>query len=233
MKSISTLGIYPIRGVVQCCHLLVDANRKAVLIDTGLVGEFYLLRRLLRRLDLKPQNVQAILLTHGHLDHTGNLAAIKEWTGAPLYAHPAEQQHIDGTYPYNGAARCCGWMESIGRTVLRYRPATIDHELQDGEVLPFWSGLQVVHLPGHTTGHCGFYSAPHDLLFSGDLFASYFFSVHPPPPILNSEPERLPQSFERVAKLNPRWIMPNHYDRADPELHQRRFRSHILPQLIL
>ncbi|PAW75977.1 MAG: hypothetical protein B9S32_16835 [Verrucomicrobia bacterium Tous-C9LFEB] len=223
MSPLPTIGLYPIRGVIQCCHLLVDANRQAVLIDTGLIGEFYLLRRLLRRLDLKPEAIQAILLTHGHLDHTSNLAAIREWTGAPLYAHPDEQRHIDGTYPYQGAARWCGRMESIGRTILRYRSVPIDHAIQDGVSLPFWGGLQVIHLPGHTAGHCGFYSASHDLLFSGDLFASYFFSVHPPPPILNSESERLLQSFARVAKLNPRWILPNHYDWPNPELHRRRF----------
>ena len=219
-------GLYPIRGVIQCCHLLVDDERNAVLIDTGLVGEFFLLRRLLRKLELKPSDIKAILLTHGHLDHTGNLAVIRDWTGAPVYAHPAEQEHIRGTYPYQGTARWCGRMEAIGRTILRYRPAAIDHPLSDGEQLPFWGGLQVLHLPGHTAGHCGFYSARHDLLFSGDLFASYFYSVHAPPPILNSQPERLPASFARVAELNPRFLLPNHYDYADPQLHRQRFQKH-------
>ena len=33
--------------------------------------------------------------------------------------------------------------------------------------------LRVIHLPGHTQGHCGFYSQRFSLLFTGDLFASY------------------------------------------------------------
>ena len=57
------------------------------------------------------------------------------------------------------------------------QPAIIDVPIADGDELPFWGGLRVVHLPGHTLGHCGFYSKAHDLLFSGDLFASYFFNV--------------------------------------------------------
>lgn len=218
-------GLYPIRGLLQLCHLLVDDDRNAVLIDTGLIGEFFLLRRLLRRLELRPTDIKAILLTHGHLDHTGNLAAIREWTGASVYAHPAEQEHIDGIYPYRGAARWCGRLEAVGRRLLNYRPAAIDHALVDGEMLPFWGGLQVIHLPGHTAGHCGFYSARHNLLFSGDLFASYFFSVHAPPAILNSCPELLPASFKRVAEINPRFILPNHYDFVDPSLHRKRFRK--------
>ena len=181
-------GIHTIRGVMGVCHLLTDRD-SAILLDTGLVGEPWLIRRRLKALGFKPDDVKAILLTHGHLDHAGNLAWAKQWTGAPIYAHPLEQAHIDGTYPYGGASIWCGRLERAGRAVLRVgRPATIDMTLADGDELPFWGGLRVVHLPGHTLGHCGFYSRRHDLLFSGDMFASYFFNVHLPVPILNSAP---------------------------------------------
>jgi glyoxylase-like metal-dependent hydrolase (beta-lactamase superfamily II) len=215
-------GLYPIRGVMSVCHLLVDGDG-ACLIDTGLVGEFRRVRRLLRRLRLEPGAVRAILLTHGHLDHTGNLAAFKQWTGARIYAHPAESRHVAGTYPYSGSARWCGRLEAAGRSILRYRSAPIDEHLSEGELLPFWGGLRVLHLPGHTAGHCGFYSEAHDLLFAGDLFASYWFNVHLPPPILNSVPELIPASLRRVEDLNPRRILPNHYDWPRGELHKRRF----------
>lgn len=217
-------GIQTIRGVMGVCHLLIDADGDAVLLDTGLVGEPTQIRVRLRQRGLGPQNVKAILLTHGHIDHVGNLAWAKEWTGAPIYAHPLEQAHIDGTYPYVGINRWCGRLERLGRAVLRVgRPAQIDVLLADGDHLPFWGGLRVVHLPGHTEGHCGFYSAQHDLLFSGDLFASYFFRVVTPPAILNSCPELIPASLEKARQLNPRFMVPQHYDILDGELHRRRF----------
>jgi glyoxylase-like metal-dependent hydrolase (beta-lactamase superfamily II) len=205
-----------------CCHLLEDGDA-SVMIDTGMVGEPFFLRRLVRRLGLKPDSIKAILLTHGHLDHAGNLAWLKAWTGAKIFAHPAEQLHVNGTYPYQGITRWCGRLEAAGRLVFRYRAATIDEFLTDGQELPFWGGLRVIHLPGHTKGHCGFYSAKHDLLFSGDLFASYFFNVHRPPAILNSVPESFPASVEKVRRLNPRWIVPSHYDFLDGGLHRKRF----------
>lgn len=217
-------GIYGIRGVMSVCHLLVE-DGEACLIDTGLVGEPALLRRLMRRLGLAPGDLKAILLTHGHLDHAGNLAEIKAWSGARVYGHATEQRHVDGDYPYEGIARWCGRLEAAGRWAFRYRSALIDEHFADGDVLPFWGGLEVVHLPGHTEGHCGFYSARHDLLFSGDLFASYFFGPHLPPPILNSRPELIPGSFEKVARLDPARIVPNHYDVLDGELHRRRFHA--------
>src|SRR6185369_2644018 len=110
-----------------------------------------------------------------------------------------------------------------GRALTNYRPVMIDQSIADGQELPFWGGLRAVHLPGHTLGHCGFYSARHEVLFSGDLFASYFFNVHKPPAILNSVPEHFPASIEKVRRLNPRWIVPCHFDVLDGGVHRRRF----------
>lgn len=205
-----------------CCHLLYDGDN-TVLLDTGLFGETIYIRWLFRRLRLKPQSLKAIILTHGHLDHAGNLARLRDWTGAKIFAHPLEQAHIDGKYPYQGVNRWCGRLEAIGRKALRYRSAKIDEFLSDGQHLPFWGGLEVIHLPGHTLGHCGFYSAKHNLLFSGDMMASYFFNVHKPWPILNSAPELLSSSAERIRRLKPRLILPLHFDVLDGELHRKRF----------
>lgn len=216
-------GIFTIRGVMGVCHLLVDKRDEAVLLDTGMIGEPTQLRWLLRRLGLRADSIKAILLTHGHLDHGGNLAWMQRFTGAPVYGHAAEQVHLDGAYPYTGRAVWCGRLERIGYQVLNYRPGRITHFIADGDELPFWGGLRVVHLPGHTEGHCGFYSARHDLLFSGDLFASYFFNVHFPPAILNARPELIVGSVRKTLALNPRLIVPQHYDLLDGELHRRRF----------
>ena len=172
-------NLHAIRGIMGCCFLLADGGN-SVMIDTGLFGEPVFIRRLVRKLGLTPRSIRTILLTHGHLDHAGNLAWLKCWTGAKVFAHPAEQRHIDGTYPYQGVNRWCGRLEAAGRKVFNYQPAKIDEFLADGQQLPFWSGLQVVHLPGHTAGHCGFFSKKFNLLFSGDMFASYFFNTHRP-----------------------------------------------------
>jgi glyoxylase-like metal-dependent hydrolase (beta-lactamase superfamily II) len=216
-----------IRGVMGVCHLLVEPDRRgAVLLDTGLVGEPWFIRRALAKCGLGLHDVSGILLTHGHLDHAGNLAWVKRATDAPIYAHAAEQAHINGTYPYAGVNRWCGRLERAGRAVLGVgAPATIDVAIAEGDELPFWGGLRVVHLPGHTLGHCGFYSARHDVLFSGDLFASYFFKVHLPPPILNSAPELIPGSLEKARALGARFIVPQHYDVLDGALHRRRFEA--------
>lgn len=216
-------GLHALGTPLVRCHLLVK-GRDAVLIDTGLWGIPHAVRRLMGQLGLGPENLRAVLLTHGHLDHTGGLAALKRWSGAPVYAHPLEQPHIDGVYPYSGEARFCGWLEAAGRVVFHYQPVKIDRPLADGDVLPLWGGLRVLHLPGHTAGHCGFFSEHHGLFFCGDLFASYAPKPRFPPNVLNVDPAQIRRSAERALRTLGRFgIIPNHYDVAEPQLHWRRF----------
>jgi glyoxylase-like metal-dependent hydrolase (beta-lactamase superfamily II) len=215
-------GLYKVRGIMSVPHVLVDADG-AVLLDTGFPGDHRNIRRTLARLGLGPGDVRAILLTHGHIDHAGSAAALKRWCGAPIYAHPLEQAHLDGVFPYRGWARVCGVLEAAARAVTRYRPVKIDVLLTEGDVLPFWSGLRVVHLPGHTVGHCGFYSAKHDLLFSGDLWVRLMMRTQVSPRIFTDAPESVWPSMFKARALGARWMVPGHYDLPNATRLRQRF----------
>jgi glyoxylase-like metal-dependent hydrolase (beta-lactamase superfamily II) len=216
--------IVPLRGFMGLCHLLIEENNKgAVLIDTGLFGEAWMLKLALNKRGLSPKDIKAVLMTHGHLDHSGNLSYLKKLTGAKIYAHPLEQDIINGCFDYQGINTWCGRLESLGRKVLRVgKPVAIDEHLEDGQLLPFFGGLRVVHLPGHTLGHCGFFSDKQKLLFSGDLFSSYTMFSHLPPPILNTAPELMLHSLEKAWNLEPEFVIPQHYDFFTPTKHKDR-----------
>ncbi|HEX2099831.1 MAG TPA: MBL fold metallo-hydrolase, partial [Candidatus Synoicihabitans sp.] len=114
-------------------------------------------------------------------------------------------------------------LEAVGRVIGRYRPVKIDVELRDGDELPFWGGLRVVHLPGHTLGHCGFYSARHDLLFSGDLWARVMLRTQLSPRIFSDAPELRLKSLREARAIGARWMVPGHYDISDAARLRRRF----------
>jgi glyoxylase-like metal-dependent hydrolase (beta-lactamase superfamily II) len=219
--------IVPIRGFMGFCHLLIEEDKKsAVLLDTGLFGELWVIQLALKKHKLALTDIKAILLTHGHLDHSGNLHKLKSLTGAPIYAHPLEQEIINGTFPYQNINKWCGRLENLGRRLLNIgKPIKIDIPLENGTNLPYFDGLEVVHLPGHTLGHCGFHSRKHNLLFCGDLFASYTLFSHLPPPILNTQPNTILNSMQKAWDLECDFILPQHYDLFNPTLHKHRFES--------
>lgn len=204
-------GVFMVRGIMSVPHVLVDGTG-AVLLDTGFPGDVSRIKRVLGEAGVGRHDIRAILLTHGHIDHAGNAAELARWTGAPVYCHPLDQRHVDGIYPYSGLARVTGLLEAAGRAVTRYRPPRVDEPLADGQELPFWGGLRVVHLPGHTDGHCGFYSARHGLLFSGDLWVRFFMRTQTSPRVFSDDVRQVPGSMRKARSFGARWIIPGHYD---------------------
>lgn len=188
-------------------HLLLDDDG-CTLIDTGLIGAPAAVAAAMRARGLPASALHTILLTHGHLDHARGAAPLQAWSGARLLVHPAERPHLDGRYPYRGINRLCDWLEIAGRVALGYRRPRIDGELADGQRLA--CGLEVLHLPGHSDGHCGFYCPRRDLLFAADLFAFSLGRPHLPPAFLNSCPQRFPESLARVDALAPARMAPAH-----------------------
>jgi glyoxylase-like metal-dependent hydrolase (beta-lactamase superfamily II) len=192
------------------------------LIDGGFIGGRKLLRRALMNRGWDTEHIVGIIVTHGHLDHILNIGRIAEETGAWIAAPRLDAQHYKGCPSYQGVAKITGFLEGIGRPLFGFRKFAPTRLLDDGDFLDIWHGLTVIHLPGHTAGHSGFYCERHKLLFCSDLFASYEHLSHLPPPIFNSSGADIPKSVSTALKLDLVGVLPNHCDRALPEVHLER-----------
>ena len=150
-----------------------------VLIDAGLrrspgriVSALGAIRRSLRE-------VCAIVVTHGHGDHVGGLAEVKRLSGAEVWMHAADAALLRegaGGREWEAGPGALRWALAktmAARAAPRVEPVAVEHEVDDGEVLPF-AGLTALHTPGHTAGHLC-YLLPRDggVLFVGDA-ATHF-----------------------------------------------------------
>lgn len=195
------------------------------LIDCGFIGGRWLLRRELKKRGWDSERIIGIIVTHGHLDHILNVGRIAEETEAWIAAPRLDASHYSGRPSYRGLSRVTGFLEAIGRPLLGFREFTPTRLLDHGDKLDIWHGLEVIHLPGHTAGHSGFYCERLRLLFCGDLFASYGHLSHLPPCIFSSEGHEMPRSVAKALELDLAGVLPNHCDGSTPDVHHARLVS--------
>jgi hydroxyacylglutathione hydrolase len=153
------IRIIPVTPLEQNCSLIWDTTTKhAAFIDPG--GDIDTLTGALDHFGL---TLKYVWLTHGHLDHAGAAAELRERTGAPVVG-----PHKDDQF----------WLDQIESSAAKYgfdglKNVTPDQYLQDGDTLEL-EGVKfdVSHTPGHTPGHVVIHNRDAKIAFVGDvLFA--------------------------------------------------------------
>jgi len=138
------------------CYLVSDEQtRRAVLIDPGAEGE-----RLVAAVHAAGVELNAIWLTHAHVDHVGGIAAVKRALDVPVLMHPA------GAPLYEGAVE-----HALFFGIPIEEPPPVDAPLAEGQILDVGTlAFEVMEAPGHAPGHVVIHG--HGVAFVGDcLFA--------------------------------------------------------------
>lgn len=171
-------------------YLLLGEGKRGVVIDPG--DEAGRILAEIEQVGLEPE---AILLTHAHFDHVGAVAPLVETLKLPVYLHPNDLSLY--TSSAQSAAR---WGLSLPP------PPEPNGFLQEGQVLDFGLGLEVLWVPGHSPGHLAFYKE--GLLVSGDVLFREGIGRYDLP---QSNPQDLFESLQKLTKLPPQTLVyPGH-----------------------
>ncbi len=130
----------------------------------------------------------AILLTHGHFDHTLAAQPLAEKTGAPVYIHPGDIQMLND-------ARLCSYDPDVCRLPA---PSGLPALPLGDRLNAAGIDFEVLHTPGHSRGSVCLYLPGEGVLFSGDtLFRAGYGRMD----LYGGSPEEMVRSLRRLFEL--------------------------------
>jgi glyoxylase-like metal-dependent hydrolase (beta-lactamase superfamily II) len=151
----------------NCWILSTGAGNECAIVDPGIAVPD-LAQRIIGRCDELRLKPVAILITHGHLDHTFSLLPLAREGGVSTsYVHPADRELLIN--PARGlGAQGLALLEQLSPTKVWEEPDRVE-EVNDEDVIEVAGmDIQVVHAPGHTKGSV-MYRVNSGTLLSGDV----------------------------------------------------------------
>ena len=196
-----------------------------VLIDAGMPGTAGLITRAAEGRFGKRRPPEAIVLTHGHVDHVGALEDLAAQWDVPIYAHDLELPYLNGTRSYPSPDPSVGGgLMSLTSKFFSRGPIDVSPWLRalpsDGAV-PGMPGWRWIHTPGHTDGHVSLWRSNDRTLIVGDAFittkqesayavATQRPELHGPPMYFTPDWETAAESVRRLSALGPELVLTGH-----------------------
>ncbi len=191
-------GVHEIDGVNGNCYIIMGDG--LVLIDTGLPNNSKKILAYVRdTLGSIPSDIETIILTHYHLDHTGSAYELWDITGAKVAIHADDADYVSGITPMPVPGGFLGVLYRMFKIFLKYKPVQPDILLHDNDRI---AGLVCIHTPGHTPGSICLYDPKFKILFAGDTLRFFDGKLQGPPPQFTPNMDQAEQSIKKIAALN-------------------------------
>lgn len=206
----------------------VIQDEELTLLETGPSMSVPFILEGLKELNLKPEDVKHIIVTHIHLDHSGGLGLLlKDCPNASVYVHPKGARHlIDPSRLIQGAKAVYG--EQFDKLFEPILPVPEEKVIikGDNETLRIGTNceLQFLHTQGHCDHHFSIYDPVSNGIFTGDtlgvnydaLLEEFNIQLYLPSTSPNQfKPDATLESLERIKALNVNTIFFGHFSSTD------------------
>ncbi len=203
-------------------HLLRQGDRYAF-VDVGTSSCLPVIRAAMADMDIQPEQVDYVMVTHVHLDHAGAAGSLmQELPAAKLVVHPRGSRHmIDPAKLIAGAAAVYG-EDKLRKTFGDIQPVAADRVIEaTDEMTLVLNGRELLFIdtPGHARHHYCVYDQQSKSFFTGDTFGLAY-----PPLFVNGrpfmfptttpvqfDPDALHASIDRIISYQPEKIFLTHF----------------------
>jgi glyoxylase-like metal-dependent hydrolase (beta-lactamase superfamily II) len=234
MNAITVLDTNWVGRPRSVAAALLESGEHRAIIDPGPASTLETLRERLKSRGLSVAQLDAVLLTHIHLDHAGATGSlVRENPRLAVYVHQLGAPHmIDPGKLLASAARL--WPDTLqqlfGETLAV--PAENLRMLAGGETLTLGARrLEVAYTPGHASHHVSYFDDAESVAFVGDTTGiriengPYILPATPPPDI---SLELWEESFATILRRRPARLFLTHFGYSEnPAAHIAEFRERL------
>jgi glyoxylase-like metal-dependent hydrolase (beta-lactamase superfamily II) len=205
---------------------LLEEGGKVTIVDAGCPAYRGQLEGALREIGRTLEDVEAIVLTHAHIDHIGFSQILQDERGTPVYAHELElPQATTGKPPKTEGSYVTAMLRhrTARRVVFHIarnggaRPPKLARvqTFSDGDQLEVPGHPRVIYTPGHSPGHCVLHVEAEGAAFTGDALCGWNTvtgeqgPILPPPEFSNSMASAR-ASLDRIETLGAQTLYFGH-----------------------
>jgi glyoxylase-like metal-dependent hydrolase (beta-lactamase superfamily II) len=219
-------GVWGRKDAFVNYYMIEDqTSGKWALVDAGLKWSASTIKHMANEIFGEGSRPSAIILTHGHFDHTGALVKLASEWKVPVYAHALELPYLTGKSSYPPAdSSVGGGIMSLMSFLYPKAPINIVKyvkALPDDNTIPGFPEWKYIHTPGHTPGHVSLFREKDKVLIAGDAFSTtkvesavYALTHLPalggPPKFLTTNWASAKLSVIKLAALDPEIVAAGH-----------------------
>lgn len=213
---------------------LLESNGHRALVDPGPASTLENVRAALEKRGLTVKALDALLLTHIHMDHAGASGSlVRENPRLAVYVHSVGAPHMMDPSKLMASARRL-WPDTLDTLFGEMLPVPKENlrVLEGGEVVALGSAkLGVAYTPGHASHHVTYFDDASGVAFTGDTAGvriengPYILPATPPPDI---DLAIWDESFRKILDRKPARLLLTHYGFSeDPAGHIAIFRERL------